>query len=521
MVTALLTRLWQKTQSVHPADHAHIDAALRELRSLDRTINQDVLRARYQLITSYEPVMRSYRRVEELEATVSRPPRYLDDEARRRLSDAMAGYRASVTAKQGLIETFKYRTAELRDLLGYLPGVGTGLAKAALDAGDERLATDVNEALQAALLYNLTSDEQYAPVIRTRADALAAAGERVRTYVVKRRIGTLVLAMRRLLLVKPDVDRLLRRLFDEPVVEHEERVANIYYGGYAAAEHAASGYRVALYGSCVLLLGLLGIGVGRLQRTAQALAVSNERQQIAGRIQAAILPGEVTVEGLEIAAGMLASDEVGGDYYDIIPVEDGCWIAIGDVAGHGLGAGVIMLMIQSSLQALVALSPAATPTELVCALNRVMHENIRVRMKRDDHVTFCLVRWWSDGRIVFAGAHEDLLIRRADGAVETLPALGTWLGATRDIARATEDTTAELRPGDAMLLYTDGITEARDGSGDLFGDDRLERTFTELCEDSGPARIRDGIFDAAHAWASADIEDDQTVVVVRRTPRAG
>src|SRR5262245_56596557 len=104
-------------------------------------------------------------------------------------------------------------------------------------------------------------------------------------------------------------------------------------------------------------------------------------EEIASRIQAAILPGEIDVEGLEIAAGMVPAEKVGGDYYDIIPVEDGCWIAIGDVAGHGLAAGLIMLMIQSTLQGLVMLSPQASPADLICALNRVLYENIRRRMK--------------------------------------------------------------------------------------------------------------------------------------------
>src|SRR4051812_41325277 len=61
LLIVLLTCLWQKTQSINPEDHSHLDAALRELRSLDRTINQEILRARYQPIDSYEPVLRSYR----------------------------------------------------------------------------------------------------------------------------------------------------------------------------------------------------------------------------------------------------------------------------------------------------------------------------------------------------------------------------------------------------------------------------------------------------------------------------
>jgi len=236
-------------------------------------------------------------------------------------------------------------------------------------------------------------------------------------------------------------------------------------------------------------------------------------KQIAGRIQASVLPGQVDVEGLEIAAGMLPTDMVGGDYYDIIPVKDGCWIAIGDVAGHGLGAGLIMLMIQSTLQGLVRLSPHAHPSELICALNSVLYENIRRRMKREEHVTFCLVRYWADGRIMFAGAHEDILISRANGQVEALASAGTWLGAIEDVAKFTVDNSDQLEPGDVMLLYTDGVIEARNRSGVEFGYGALKQVFKQLCQD-GPTAVRNGIVDAVRAWTPA-IDDDLTLVAIR------
>jgi serine phosphatase RsbU (regulator of sigma subunit) len=138
------------------------------------------------------------------------------------------------------------------------------------------------------------------------------------------------------------------------------------------------------------------------------MAVTNEaarqENEIASRLQASILPGEVDVEGLAIAAQMLPAEVVGGDYYDIIPVEDGCWLAIGDVAGHGLAAGVIMLMIQSAVQSLVRLSPRASPRDLVCALNGALFENSRKRMKRDEHVTFV---WPATPMQTAAEAHEN------------------------------------------------------------------------------------------------------------------
>jgi HPt (histidine-containing phosphotransfer) domain-containing protein/PAS domain-containing protein len=276
LVIATLTWLWNKTQSVIPEEHARIDSALRELRSLDRTVNQDVLQARYQLIDSYEPVLRSYRRIQELETTVATPPRYLDDDSRKRLTIAMADYRGAVTAKQRLIEEFKYRTLNLKDLLAYLPGAGTGVAKAARASSEERLAADVNRALQQMLLYNLTSDDKYATVINSEIDALEIAGRKAPSYLVKRRVRTLVLNIRTLLRVKPEVDKNLRRIFEQPVTAHEETVAAIYYAGYSAAERTAGNYRVLLYALCIALIALVAYSVRRLQRTARALAISKE-----------------------------------------------------------------------------------------------------------------------------------------------------------------------------------------------------------------------------------------------------
>ena len=280
VLLALLGGLWKKTQSLNPEDHTHLDAALRELRSLDRTINQDVIRARYKLIDSYDPVLRSYRRVEELEQQIAAPPSFLDQPAQRRLADAVRQYRDSVSVKQRLIERVKYRGAELRDLLDYLPGAGTALANAAAREGDSNLAEQVNHVLQLVLLYNLTSDEHYAPVIGLRLGLLSATAERNQSSAIKRRLRTMVSSINRLLRVKPAVDGLLLQIFDQPIVQHEDDVARIYAAGYASAEGQARGYRVVLYGLCMGLLALVVYSVRRLQQSARALAVSNEGLEV-------------------------------------------------------------------------------------------------------------------------------------------------------------------------------------------------------------------------------------------------
>ena len=240
---------------------------------------------------------------------------------------------------------------------------------------------------------------------------------------------------------------------------------------------------------------------------------ARQENEIASRVQASILPGEVDVEGLAIAAQMLPAEVVGGDYYDIIPVEDGCWLAIGDVAGHGLAAGVIMLMIQSAVQSLVRLAPTASPRDLVCALNGALYENIRKRMKRDEHVTFCLARYTPDGGLIVAGAHENILICRENGTCDNIAPAGTWLGAMEDVRDSTPETTIQVGPGDLMLLFSDGVIEADDGRGRRFGLDRLRALLVENRERS-PQEVRNAIMAALLRWTERP-DDDVTLLIVR------
>jgi sigma-B regulation protein RsbU (phosphoserine phosphatase) len=235
--------------------------------------------------------------------------------------------------------------------------------------------------------------------------------------------------------------------------------------------------------------------------------------EIARRIQMSILPRRVDVEGIEISAGMVPADEIGGDYYDVLPVPGGCWIGIGDVAGHGLGAGLIMVMIQSMVMTLVRNDERARPRDIVGLLNRLLYENIRGRLNQDDHVTFCLMHYGGDGQVVFAGAHEEILVWRITGVCERIPTRGTWLGAVRDIDKVTEDQTLQLQPGDLMILYTDGLIESRNAAGKQFGFERLAALVEQHRDDPADA-IQKKILARLRRW-TAKQEDDVTVIVVR------
>jgi sigma-B regulation protein RsbU (phosphoserine phosphatase) len=239
--------------------------------------------------------------------------------------------------------------------------------------------------------------------------------------------------------------------------------------------------------------------------------------EIARQIQTSILPRTMHVAGLDIAAHMLPADQVGGDYYDVIPKGDGCWIGIGDVTGHGLNAGLVMMMTQSIVAALATIDPTATPTRVLGALNSVLFENIRTRMLQDDHVTLTLLRYKPDGEVVFAGAHEDILVSRADGTCEVVSTPGPWVGAIKDISDVTRDSMFRLNDGDVMVLHTDGVTEARNARREEFGVGRLAEVLSRA-RGRPSAEISTSILHSVTKWSDRQ-RDDITLVVAKYQDR--
>lgn len=235
--------------------------------------------------------------------------------------------------------------------------------------------------------------------------------------------------------------------------------------------------------------------------------------EIATRIQTSILPTRLAVPGYELAAAMVPATEVGGDYYDVLPVADGCWLGVGDVAGHGLRAGLVMLMVQSCVAGLVRERPAGRPRELVATLNTILHDNIRHRLHQDEHVTFTLFRCRVDGHLEFAGAHEDVLIARASGEVEEVATPGTWVGVIDAIDVALVDTSLALAPGEVVVLYTDGLIEARNAAGERLGLGRV-RDAVAGCRGAPVEAIRDALMALWRGWVATQ-EDDVSVVVLR------
>jgi serine phosphatase RsbU (regulator of sigma subunit) len=266
-----------------------------------------------------------------------------------------------------------------------------------------------------------------------------------------------------------------------------------------------------------LVIACLRTSAEMREAARQHVAVELHERAAAARIQTSILPRDLTVPGLDASARMQTADTVGGDFYDVMPVEGGCWIAIGDVAGHGVRAGLTMLQAQSALGALVRHSPQAQPAELWRGLNRAYIANIRDRLQQNDHMTLSILRYHRDGRVQVVGAHEEIIVWRASTQqCEIIPIRGTWIGMNNVSAKAMElaceEQTFTLEAKDVLVLYTDGIIEARDASGRMVG---LEKVTDVVRANSGRpvVEIRDAIF----ALAGKITIDDASVMVFRFT----
>ncbi len=219
-----------------------------------------------------------------------------------------------------------------------------------------------------------------------------------------------------------------------------------------------------------------------LQRTGQLNeAISHNIRmsaelQVSRRLQQMLLPSQQelnAVKELDIASFMEPAEEVGGDYFDVLQHEDGrVKIGIGDVTGHGLESGVLMLMVQMAVRTLLA-NGVTDPSVFMRVLNDAVFDNVK-RMNSDKNMTLALLDYCA-GHLEFTGQHEEILVVRANRQIERIDTidLGFMVGLEKDISQFVAHSKLFLHPGDGIVLYTDGLTEARNSDKKHYGVERL------------------------------------------------
>ncbi len=240
--------------------------------------------------------------------------------------------------------------------------------------------------------------------------------------------------------------------------------------------------------------------------------------KVSHRLQEMILPKEselTEIEDLEIAAFMEPASEVGGDYYDILKSDGRVRIGIGDVTGHGLESGVLMIMIQTAVRTLLE-AKFHNPQEVFNALNRTIYYNIQ-RMNCDKSLTLALLEY-QDHVLKLSGQHEYLIIVRCHGEVEKIDTLnlGFPLGLIEDITDFVATTEVYLHSGDVVILYTDGITEAIDINQAQYGLARLINVVNQNLKTSA-AEIRNAVIkDVRQHIGTQEVYDDITLLVLKQ-----
>jgi serine phosphatase RsbU (regulator of sigma subunit) len=266
-------------------------------------------------------------------------------------------------------------------------------------------------------------------------------------------------------------------------------------------------------------LAALAIENARLHDTAQreldaSRRAFRERDQVARVLQESLLPPDLPrPDGLDVAARYVAGEGIaGGDFYDLFPVADGEWVAaIGDVEGKGAHAAARTSLVRHAVR--LGAFQSSGPAEILEIVNRAVLQDGDASDHRFSTLLVARVRRGDGGATVAigSGGHPPALVLRAGGAVERVDCAGTLLGVVADFEAS--ETVVALGRGDAIVLYTDGLTEARRG-GALLGEERVREILGGLAG-SDADTVAAALERAPAQWSEGPRRDDLAVLVLR------
>jgi len=266
--------------------------------------------------------------------------------------------------------------------------------------------------------------------------------------------------------------------------EHYELVKALDFRQYMCAPLRARG---RLLGTLTLVsagsgrrfqpedLALVEALADRVANVVDNARLYSEQARVARSLQAALLPRALpTVPGIQLAAAYQAAgegNEAGGDFYDVFEVGRGIWaVVIGDVCGRGPDAAAVTGLVRHALHA--SGRNNRNPKAMLQFANSMLCEEEDRSVERFCTAAVAVVRPGKSTRVAYAAAgHPPALVRRSDGRVEELPTSGLTLGVMDEVGGRGQR--VALDEGDLMVMYTDGLTEARNDSGDFYGEERL------------------------------------------------
>ncbi|WCL50455.1 SpoIIE family protein phosphatase [Leptospira sp. GIMC2001] len=301
-----------------------------------------------------------------------------------------------------------------------------------------------------------------------------------------------------------------------PIFHKSEMIGLVYMennrsAGVFTAKHAETLQLIASQAAISIENAKLYLNVQEV--TAERSRIQTE-MELAQKIQTSLLPEKAELKGYEVLGYMKTADEVGGDYYDTI-LGDGerQFAVIGDVSGHGVTSGLIMMMAQTTLHTIIRNDKESNTSLILTKANQTLTSNI-AKLKEEKYMTMQLIEVEANGRVKYSGAHLDSIVYRKNTAtIERLESNGFWLGMEDDIAPFLKEREASLSEGDLLFLYTDGVTEATKDNYELFGFDRLSAIIRTNGSNS-LEEVRDAVLESLKGY---ETPDDVTMLILKKT----
>ena len=267
------------------------------------------------------------------------------------------------------------------------------------------------------------------------------------------------------------------------------------------------------------LAGQMGVALQNALLVSERVQVARLEQelQLARQIQASFLLSEFPeMDRCEVHALNIPSKQVGGDFYDFVPLRDGVYVlAIADVAGKGVPAALLSSMLQASLRTQAASIPSVS--EILRNINSLVYRGTTVHQ----FATFFIAQLDTRTlRLTFCNAgHNYPVVERRGGEQVLLERGGIVLGILEDPHY--EEDAVTLQEGDRVVFYTDGITEATNREGELFGEERLCDLLRSLSRECSARDVTDGILERLRTFLDGvEPGDDMTLMVLRVPERA-
>ncbi len=265
-----------------------------------------------------------------------------------------------------------------------------------------------------------------------------------------------------------------------------------------------------------LITGVNHLIDGLSAAVSEKAALGTE-MELARRIQTSLLPtlSDDFHPDFQIAAAMLPADKVGGDFYDITYDRKGhLWFVVGDVSGHGVTPGLIMMMAQT-VHTTVTANIDCEARDVVVKINEILYKNVHERLNERHFMTFVALKYLDNGRFQQAGAHLSMIVfRRKTGVCDLIRTKGIYLNFIKDISKGTKNSEFCMEPGDILILYTDGLTEAENSDGKILDLDG----FVKIIENHvhrDIETVKDMIMADVIGWCDNKRLDDMSIVIVK------